>query len=127
MVRTDWEPGPYANNRTAALFEEFSAVAGDGPALGRAVDPPGADVGGELVLADGQVRWTGLCCRLASRQAGEQKTWRLVGLATVKSLSQTGQRRAMCRETQGCWAGQETRAFTPVPRVLAWFWWLRSR
>ncbi len=36
-----------------SLFEEFCAVACDGPALSRAVDAPGTDVGGELVFADG--------------------------------------------------------------------------
>lgn len=43
----------------------------------------------------GQVRWTGMRRRFCSRQVGEQNTRRLVRSATVKTVSQCGQRRAI--------------------------------
>lgn len=43
------------------------------------------------LLQTAQTSWVGIFWRLVSRQVGEQKTCRLVLLATVKTVSQTGQ------------------------------------
>ncbi|MEU2393451.1 hypothetical protein [Streptomyces sp. NPDC007369] len=51
------------------------------------------------VSQEGQTCWTGLRCRLVSLQVGEQKTWRLVWVATLKTDSQTGQRPAISDST----------------------------
>ncbi len=58
-------------------------------------------------MQTGQVIWMGVFCRLVSRQVGEQNTCRLVLLVTVKTVSQTGQRRAMASVSSGAmgWSG----------------------